>query len=166
MSEALSLTPCWDIWEIKYGSCYCARACALPTGTVCAFERRKKLSPKEDWENEEAPRVCVPLKGQTAVFPPLALCARCASVLLPGRRAAQSGSWGGIRSLRRATVARLKFTRTAGNRRPFIDCSFSTSRALSSRNRSDDPSREISCVIAQLSARLKQLGVMRKPSAR
>lgn len=41
MSAALWLTQCWDIWEIKYESCYCARACALPAGTVCAFERRE-----------------------------------------------------------------------------------------------------------------------------
>lgn len=41
------------------------------------------------------------------------------------------GVRGSIRSLCRTTVASLKFTRTAGNRRPFIDCSFSRSEALS-----------------------------------
>lgn len=84
--------------------------------------------------------------------------------VVPDGRAAQR-SWGSIRSLCRTTVASLKFTRTAGNRRPFIDCSSSRSEAfspsfffaLSTRKRSDDQSRKISWVITQLSERLKQL---------
>lgn len=41
--------------EIKYESCYCARACALPTGTVCAFERRKNCHQKRTEKMKKSP---------------------------------------------------------------------------------------------------------------
>lgn len=61
----------------------------------------------------------------------LGLCARCVSVLRLTDGLLRVGVGGSIRSLCRTTVASLKFTRTAGNRRPFIDCSSSRSEAFS-----------------------------------
>lgn len=155
-----STTACADRWELKF---YCLdavfgvfyRVFCLCT---CACERRRRLGnklrvvllrasvraacwdrvriwtpwnlfQKEEWGEKKLAEFVVSWKANQL------FCHLCASVLLPGRWAAQSRSWGAFRSLCRTTVARLKFTRTAGNRRPFIDCSFSRSRALCSRLR-------------------------------
>lgn len=64
---------------------------------------------------------------------------RLGVVLNDGQAALTEWELEAIRSLwraRRTSVARLKFTRTAGNRSPLIDCSLSRSRAFSPRARS------------------------------
>lgn len=163
MSVALSLTRCWDVWEIKYESCYCARACALPAGTVCAFERRGNCYGKRNekmktlpefvssWNAKQlffhlwvfahaAPRCCCLADGLLRVGVGR-LSDPCAAPLWP--------DWN-LRALQETGVHSL----TAASPEVGL-CPPAT-----------DQSRKISCVIAQLSGRLKQLGVMRKPSAR
>lgn len=131
-----------------------ARALVLPCAYLCAVK----------FVTERGQRQCG-WGGRAVVFLFPSLRTVRIGVASDGR-AAQSRSCGSIRTLCRTTVPRLKFTRTAGKRRPFIDCSSSRSEPPPSRKRSDDQSRKISWVIAQLSERLKQLCMTRKPSDR
>lgn len=152
-------TRCRDIWHGKHESCRCARVRARPCRTVCAMCAVKFVIER----GQGGKCGCeTPSSSFMHIFGSLST---LRIGVAPDGRAAQSRSWGGsLRSLCRTTVASLKFTRTAGNRRPFTDCSSSRSEALSPslslsppRKRSDDQSRKISWVIAQLSERLKQL---------
>lgn len=94
MSAALPLTRCWDVWKNKIRVVLLRASVRAPCWDRVRIWTPWNLLQKEEWKHEKASRVCLLLKRQTTVFPSLGLCARCALVLLLGRWAAQSRSWG------------------------------------------------------------------------
>lgn len=110
-----------DIWQRKHESCCCGvrRALVLPCAHLCAVK----------FVTERGQRQCGWGASSWLVLFPSLRTLRIGAA--SGGRAAQSRSCGSIRTLCRTTVPRPKFTRTAGKRRPFIDCSSSRSEALS-----------------------------------
>lgn len=153
--------------KIKYESCYCARACALPAGTVCAFERREICYRRRTENMKKLPEFVSSWNAKQLFFHlwVFAHAAPWCCCLTDGLLRVGVGGYP------------IPVPHHCGQTEIYAHCrkqasihwlqlQLQKSGSPPPRNRSDDQSRKISCVIAQLSERLKQLGVMRKPSAR